>query len=140
MILDTNNQLGTTITIADIKKMLINVFQKPSSEDRYMNEMIEIRQQPGESKWEIDQRFKILKRKLKYLMTDMQHRALVRQFTITTVKIPIMETKVSDMGKGSLGSPTTGIKPISANRSSHQRTKGGFEELNIPAKLEQNQG
>jgi hypothetical protein len=36
-----------------------------------MNEMIEIRQKPGESVWEIDQIFKRLKGKLKYLMTDM---------------------------------------------------------------------
>jgi hypothetical protein len=49
MSLATNNPPGTTIMIADIKKLLINEFQKPSSEDQYMNEMIEIRQKPGES-------------------------------------------------------------------------------------------
>jgi len=43
MSLATNNPPGTTITIADIKKLLINEFQKPSLEDKYMNEMIEIR-------------------------------------------------------------------------------------------------
>jgi hypothetical protein len=58
MILATNNPPRTTITIANIKKLLINEFQKPSLEDQYMNEMIEIRQKPGESVWEIDQRFK----------------------------------------------------------------------------------
>jgi hypothetical protein len=58
MSLATNNPPGTTRTIADIKKLLINEFQKPSSEDQYMNEMIEIRQKPGESVWDIDQRFK----------------------------------------------------------------------------------
>jgi hypothetical protein len=71
MILDTNSVPGTTRTLADIKKLLINEFQMTSSEDRYMNEMIEIKQKPGESVWEIDQRFKRLKGKLKYLMTDM---------------------------------------------------------------------
>jgi hypothetical protein len=35
--------------------------------------MIEIRQKPGESVWEIDQRFNQLKGNLKYLMTYMQH-------------------------------------------------------------------
>jgi hypothetical protein len=34
-----------------------------------MNEMIKIRQKLGESVWEIDQRFKRLKKKLKYVMT-----------------------------------------------------------------------
>jgi hypothetical protein len=58
MSLDTNSVHGTTRTLDNIKKLLINEFQKPSSEDQYMNEMIEIRQKPGESVWEIDQRFK----------------------------------------------------------------------------------
>jgi hypothetical protein len=58
MILAANSLPGTTRTIGDIKNLLINEFQKPSSEDQYMNEMIEIRQKPGESVWEIDQRFK----------------------------------------------------------------------------------
>jgi hypothetical protein len=36
-----------------------------------MNEMIEIRKKPGESVWDIDQRFKCIKGNLKYFMTDM---------------------------------------------------------------------
>jgi hypothetical protein len=40
MSLSMNNPLGTTRTISDIKKLLINEFQKPSSEDQYMNKMI----------------------------------------------------------------------------------------------------
>jgi hypothetical protein len=58
MILDTNKAPGMTRTLEDIKKLLINDFHKPSSEDQYMNEMIEIRQKPGEFAWEIDHRFK----------------------------------------------------------------------------------
>jgi hypothetical protein len=54
MSIATNNPPGTTRTIADIKKLLINGFLKLSSEDQYMNEMIEIRQKPGESIWKID--------------------------------------------------------------------------------------
>jgi hypothetical protein len=73
MSLATNNPPRTTRTIADIKKLLINEFQKPSSEYQYMNEMIEIRQKLGKFVWDIDQRFKRLKGKLKYLMTDMKH-------------------------------------------------------------------
>jgi hypothetical protein len=38
-----------------------------------MNEMIEIKQNPGELVWEVDQKFKRLKGKLKYPITDMQH-------------------------------------------------------------------
>jgi hypothetical protein len=73
MKLDTNSALGMMRTLEDIKKLLINEFQKLSSEDQYMNEMIEIRYKLGESVWEIDHRFKRLKGKLKYLMTEMQH-------------------------------------------------------------------
>jgi hypothetical protein len=43
MSLATNIPRGTTKMIRDIKKLLINEFQKPSSEDQYMNEMIDIR-------------------------------------------------------------------------------------------------
>jgi hypothetical protein len=53
-------------TITDAKKLLENDFQKPNSEDQYMNEMIEIRKKPGESIWDIYQRFKHLKGKFKY--------------------------------------------------------------------------
>jgi hypothetical protein len=73
MSLDTNNAPGTKRKLEDINRLLINYFQKPSLEDQYMNEMIEIRQKPGDSVWDIDQRFKQLKGKLKYLMIDMQH-------------------------------------------------------------------
>jgi hypothetical protein len=54
MSLDTNSAPGTTRTLADIKKLLINEFQKSSSEDQYMNEMIKIRKKLRESVWEID--------------------------------------------------------------------------------------
>jgi hypothetical protein len=76
MSLVANIPLGTTKIVGDIKKLLINEFQKRSSEDQYMNEMKEIRQKPREFVWEIDQRFKRLKGILKYVITDMKHRHL----------------------------------------------------------------
>jgi hypothetical protein len=66
MSLVINSPPRVTETIIDVKKLLINEFQKPRSEDRYMNEMIEIRHKLGESIWKIDKRFKRLKGKLKY--------------------------------------------------------------------------
>jgi hypothetical protein len=44
-----NNPPETTRTIAYVKKILINSFHKLSSEYQYMNEMIGMRQQPGDS-------------------------------------------------------------------------------------------
>jgi hypothetical protein len=58
MTLAANSPPGTTRTIGDIKKLLINEFHKPILEDQYMNETIEIRQKPREYVWKIDQRFK----------------------------------------------------------------------------------
>jgi hypothetical protein len=47
--LSTNNPMGTPTIVADVKRKLINEFQKPCSEDQFMNEMIEIKQKLGES-------------------------------------------------------------------------------------------
>jgi hypothetical protein len=49
MSLNVSSPQGVPNIIADMKKLLINKFQKPSSKDQYMNEMIEIRQKPSES-------------------------------------------------------------------------------------------
>jgi hypothetical protein len=76
MSLDVKIPLGVTKTIAYVKKLLINEFQKPRSEDQYMTKMIEIRKKLGESVWEIDHRFKRLKGKLKYEIAHMQYRHL----------------------------------------------------------------
>jgi hypothetical protein len=76
MSLDVNSPQGAPKTVAEVKNLLVNEFQKPSSKDHYMNEMIEMGKKPGDSVWEIDQWFKHLKGKLKYSITDMQHRQL----------------------------------------------------------------
>jgi hypothetical protein len=92
MILATNNPPGTTRMIGDIKKLLINEFHKPSSEDYYMNEMIEIRQKPGESVWDIDQRFSATKRKVEMSHDRYATQAHVHLFIVTTLKISTATT------------------------------------------------
>jgi hypothetical protein len=91
MSLDVNNSLGVTRTIADVNKILINEFQKPILEDQYMNEMIENRKKPSESIWEIDERFKHLKCKLEYAMTDMQHIHLFVNSLLPHLKYPLRQ-------------------------------------------------
>jgi hypothetical protein len=54
MRLAANSPPRTTKKIVDIKKLLINEFQKSTLEDQYMNEMIHIKQKLGESMWDID--------------------------------------------------------------------------------------
>jgi hypothetical protein len=93
MSIAVNNPPRVTRTIEDVKNLLINEFQKPSSEDQYMNEMIRIRKKPGESVWEIDQKFKCLKGKLKYVMTDMQHRHLFVNSLLPHLKYPLRQQK-----------------------------------------------
>ena len=58
-----------------------------------MNEMIEIRKKPSESIWEIDQRFKCLKGKLKYAITDMQDRNLFVNSLLPHLKYPLRQQK-----------------------------------------------
>jgi hypothetical protein len=93
MNLVVNNPSGTTRTIENVKKILINEFQNPSLEYQYMNEMIEIRQKLGEFFWEIDHRFKWLKGKLKHVMTDMQHRHLFVNSLLPHMKYPLRQHK-----------------------------------------------
>jgi hypothetical protein len=130
------DQPGTTQTIADINKLLINEFQNPSSKDQYMNEMIEIIKKPGESFCEIDLRFKQLNGKLKYFMTDMQHRHLFVNSLATTPTIPFEAIEVSNSGRGSTGILTTRREPVSEDRSNNRRAKGGSEEPHISTKPE----
>jgi hypothetical protein len=58
-----------------------------------MNEMIEIKKKPGESSWEIDERLKRLKGKLKYAITDMQHRSLFVNSLLPHSKYPLRQHK-----------------------------------------------
>jgi hypothetical protein len=58
MSLVVNNPPGTNKMIGDINKLSINEFHKLISNDQYMNNMMEIRQKPGEFVWEINERFK----------------------------------------------------------------------------------
>jgi hypothetical protein len=79
---------GATTTITDVKKALINEFQRPSSKDQFMNEMIEIKQNICESVCEVDYKFKRLKGKLKYPITDKQHRHLFANSLLAHLKYP----------------------------------------------------
>jgi hypothetical protein len=65
----------------------------PGLEDQYMNEMIEIRRKPRKSMWEIDQRFKQLKGKIKYVMTDMHHMNLFVNSLLRNLKYPLRQQK-----------------------------------------------
>jgi hypothetical protein len=91
MNLDVNIPPGVKRTIVDVKKILINEFQKPTLEYRYMHEMIEIGKKPSESIWDIDQRFKHIKGKLKYSMIDMQHRNLFVKSLLPHLKYPLRQ-------------------------------------------------
>jgi hypothetical protein len=93
MSLDANNPPRVTRTIADVKRISINKFQNPISKDQYMNEMIEIRKKLGDYVWQIDEWFKHLKGKLKYAMTNMQHRHLFVNSLLQHLKYPLRQQK-----------------------------------------------
>jgi hypothetical protein len=138
MSLAANSPPGTTRMIGDIKKLLINEFQKPSSEDQYMNEMIEIRQKPGESVWEIDQRFKRLKGKIKYVMTDMQHRHMFVNSLLPHLKYPLRQQKFQTQAEALQAT-------LQLEENQYQKTDPSIEELkedlkNLTFQLNQNKG
>jgi hypothetical protein len=58
-----------------------------------MIEMIEVRQNPGEFVWDIDQKFKTLKGRLKYPISDMQHRQLFIKSLLPHLKYPLRQHK-----------------------------------------------
>jgi hypothetical protein len=60
----------------------------------------------------------------------------VCQFTTPTLKIPIAAIEFSDAGRGSVGNPATGIKPVLGDGPSYRRTEGGLEESNGSAESE----
>jgi hypothetical protein len=55
--------------------------------------MIEIRKKLGESIWEIVQRFKHLKVKMKYVMNDMEHNNLFVNSLLSHFKYPLRQHK-----------------------------------------------
>ena len=87
------NPTRTHTIVADVKRQLINEFLKPSSEDQFMNEMIEIKQKPRESVWEVNQKFKRLKGKLKCTIIDTQHRHLFVNSLLPHLKYPLRKQK-----------------------------------------------
>jgi hypothetical protein len=138
MSLDVNSPQGVPKTITDMKKLLVNEFQKPSSEDQYMNEMIEIRKKPGESVWEIDQRFKHLKGKLKYSITDMQHRNLFVNSLLPHLKYPLRQQKFQNQAEALQ-------EALQLEENQYQQTDPTIEELkedlkNLTFQLNQNKG
>ena len=89
MNLAVKNPQGALRTIVEIKQELITVFQRLKSEDQFMNEMIEVRLKPGEFVLDIDHNFKTLKGKLKYPISDMQHKKLFINDFLPHFKYPL---------------------------------------------------
>jgi hypothetical protein len=136
--LTVNSPQGAPTTVADVKKALINEFQRPSSEDQFMNEMIEIKQNPGESVWEVDQKFKRLKGKLKYPITDMQHRHLFVNSLLAHLKYPLRQQKFQTQAEALQ-------ETLQLEENQYKHTDPAVEELredlkNLTFQLNQNKG
>jgi hypothetical protein len=138
MSLAANSLPGTTRMIRDVKKLMINEFYKPSSKDQYMNEMIEIRQKPGEFVWEIDQRFKRLKGNIKYVMTYMQHRHMFVNSLLPHLKYPLRKKKFQTQEEALQAS-------LQLEENQYQKIDPTIEEMkedlkNLTFQLNQNKG
>jgi hypothetical protein len=99
MCLTKINRTGAPTTVTDVKKQLINEFQKPSSKDQFINEMIEIKKKTSESVWEVDHNFKRLKGNLKYPINDMQHRNLFVNSLLAHLKYPLRQKKFQNQAE-----------------------------------------
>jgi hypothetical protein len=64
-----------------------------------MNEMIEVRHKPRESIWDIDQKFKTLKSKMKCTISDMQHRQLFINSLLPHFKYPLRQHKFQNQAE-----------------------------------------
>jgi hypothetical protein len=73
----------------------------------------------------------ILKGKLKYAMTDMQHRNLFVNSLLPHLKYPLRQQKFQTQAEALARSLTTGREPVSVDRSNNRGVEGGFEEYNI---------
>jgi hypothetical protein len=93
MSLAMNNPQGTPKTVVEMKKTQMNDFQRPSSKDQYVNKMIQIKNKPGESVWEVDQKFKRLKGKLEYPITNICHRQPFINSLFPHFKYPLRKHK-----------------------------------------------
>jgi hypothetical protein len=78
----------------------------------------------------------VIKRKVKIPYDRYATLDLVCQLTTPTLKISIMTTKFSDIGRGSVGILAIGRESIPIDRPNYQRTEGGSKELNISAEPE----
>jgi len=58
-----------------------------------MNEMIEVKRNPSDLVWEVDRKFKRLKGKVKYHITDMKHKHLFVNFLLAHQKYPLRQQK-----------------------------------------------
>ena len=103
-----------------------------------MNEMIEIRQKLGQSIWEIEQRFKQLKGKLKYVMKNMQHRHLFVDSLLPHLKYPLRQQKFQTQAEALQTS-------LQLEENQYLTTDPTIEELkedlkNLTFQLNQNKG
>jgi hypothetical protein len=101
-----------------------------------MNKIIEIRHKPGESVWDIDQRFKRLKGKLKYVMTNMKHRHLFVTSLLPHLKYPLRKKKFQTQAEALQAS-------LQLEENQYQKTYPIIEEMkddlkNLTFQLHQN--
>jgi hypothetical protein len=101
-----------------------------------MNEMIEVRQKPGESVWDIDHKFNTLKGKLKYPISDMQNRELFINSLLLDFKYPLRQQKFQNQVEALQ-------EAMQLEENQYKQTDPSIEELkdnlkNLKVQLNQN--
>ena len=74
---------------------MILEFRKPQSESQCITEIKEIKQAPEETVWDFDQRFKKLMAKVRFQMSNMQHKEWFIVALMLYIRRPLMQQKIA---------------------------------------------
>ena len=78
-------------SLAEIRKRLIEEFRKAKFQAQYITELKEIKQYPNEAVWDFDQRFKMLIEKVRFGMSDVQHKEWFIAALVPHIRMPLMQ-------------------------------------------------
>ena len=83
----------------EICEGLFEEFKKPKSKAQYIIELKGIKQFPNETIWNFDQEFKTLMDRVRFQMSDVQHKECFITVLVPHIKQPLMQQKIATQSK-----------------------------------------
>ena len=81
-------------TLEEIRAAMISEFRKPKSESQCITEIKEIKQALAEAVWDFDQWFKTLMAKVRFKMSDVQHKEWFIATLLPHIQGLLMQPKI----------------------------------------------